>query len=141
MRQLKKSLSKIILFTLFSFSGCFSDYETLKRESSVCYNEPSWAINIPNDKNKIYGVGIAGENINGENAQRKSAISKAINEIAAQLNTKVKSVYFDKKDSNNNIFIQNITFQTIDNQKVSAKIIKSCKNLNNGMFYILMESE
>ena len=79
--------------------------------------------------------------MNGFAAQRKSAISKAISEIASQLKVKVNNKFISVANSQSGTYSTNYTFQTVDNQVVKAKIVKSCRNPNNGMFYVLMESE
>jgi len=57
------------------------------------------------------------------------------------MKVKVNNKFESIADSENGIAAQSYTFQTVDNQIVHAKIIKSCKNPNNGMFYVLMESD
>jgi len=137
MQLWKKSLSSIFFFF---FSACAINNASVE-EKGICYTTPQWVYKIPVSKDRIYGVGVAGENINGFSAQRKSAISKAINEIAAQLKVKVNNKFISIADSQAGTYSQSYTFQTVDNQIVKAKIIKSCRNPNNGMFYVLMESE
>ena len=138
MLKLIKNLSSLSIF--FLLVGC--NTPTLEKKSdNICYSTPNWVINIPVSKTKIYGVGIAGENFNGVNAQRRSAISKAVNEIAMQMKIKVNNSFYSKQNSNGENYANNITFQTVNNQSVSAKIIKSCKNPNNGMFYVLMQAD
>ena len=133
-------LSRLFPFLFIIFIGCSIDNISLNKKNSVCYEKPSWAIKVPSTKNKLYGVGIAGENINGEAAQRKIAIARALNEIAAQLKTTVNSKLESLQTTLGDNRTQIYTIQTVDNQVVHAKIIKSCKNPNTGMLYILMES-
>ena len=139
MRLLTKNLSSF--FLLIFLTGCGISNNFVTKEKGICYSTPEWVYKIPVSKNKVYGVGVAGENINGFSAQRKSAISKAISEIASQLKVKVNNRFVSIADSRSGSAAQNYTFQTIDNQVVHAKIVKSCKNPNNGMFYVLMESD
>jgi len=139
MQLLTKNLSS--LFLLIFLTGCGISNNFVTKEKGICYSTPEWVYKIPVSKNKVYGVGVAGENINGFSAQRKSAISKAISEIASQLKVKVNNRFVSIADSRSGSAAQNYTFQTIDNQVVHAKIVKSCKNPNNGMFYVLMESD
>jgi len=139
-------LNKVFPFLFIFFIGCSVNDISLKshhkkENNSICYTKPSWAINVPQSKNKIYGVGIAGENMNGESAQRKVAISRALNEIASQLKTTVNSKFESLQSTSGLNEAQSYTIQTVDNQVVHAKIVKSCKNPNTGMLYILMESE
>ena len=138
-------LSKVFPFLFIFFIGCsvnsFSLKQSQDKNNPICYTKPSWAISVPRSKDKIYGVGIAGENINGEAAQRKVAISRALNEIASQLKTTVNSKFESLQSTSGINEAQSYTIQTVDNQVVHAKIVKSCKNPNTGMLYILMESE
>jgi len=136
-----KNLSSFFLF-LFFVSGCSISHKTVsKKEKGICYSTPEWVYNTPVSDDKVYGVGVAGENIDGFSAQRKSAISKALSEIASQLKIKVNNRYISVTDSQKGTYAQDYTLQTVNNQKVTARIIKSCKNPNNGMFYVLMESD
>ena len=139
MQKLIKNLSS--LFLLIFLTGCGISDNSVSKEKGICYSTPDWVNKSYVSKNKIYGVGVAGENINGFAAQRKSAISKAVSEIASQLKVKVNNRFESITDSGNGSAAQSYTFQTVDNQVVNAKIIKSCKNPNNGMFYVLMESD
>jgi len=139
MRLLTKNLSSF--FLLIFLTGCGISNSSVSKEEGICYSTPEWINKTYVSKNKIYGVGVAGENINGFSAQRKSAISRAINEIASQLKVKVNNRFVSITDSRSGSAAQSYTFQTVDNQIVHAKIIKSCKNPNNGMFYVLMESD
>jgi len=139
MQKLIKNLSSF--FLLIFLTGCGISNNSVTKEKGICYSTPDWIYNIPVAKNRVYGVGVAGENINGFSAQRKSAISKAISEIASQLKVKVNNRFESVTDSRSGSVAQSYTFQTVDNQVVHAKIIKSCKNPDNGMFYVLMESD
>jgi uncharacterized protein YcfL len=115
-----------------------------KKSNGICVSEPEWVLKPPAKKGKIYGVGIAPPNFNGKAAQRKSAISKAVSEIASQLNTIVNSqtiassVLYNKSAKHS---MSSVSFQTVNGQKVSSKIIKSCENPNNNYLYILMETD
>jgi len=123
--------------------GCSNINLTKNNQSTICKTEPSWVLNPPVEDNSIYGVGIAPVNFNGEQAQRKSAIAKAVNEIASQLNTTVNSQTITQAVHNNNqasTATSSVSFQTVNGQKVSAKIIKWCKNPSTGKLYILMKA-
>jgi len=131
------------------FAGCstpnVADIKSINpfAENGICEKEPSWVINPPREKNAVYGVGIAPRNFAGEQAQRKSAVAKAINEIASQLNTTVNSQVATSASVVNgqgSSAMSSVSFQTVNGQKVSATIVKSCKNPNNGYLYILMKA-
>ena len=139
----------ILSLSILIMVGCSSPSfypikQDKKQNNGICETTPKWAIQPPVVKGKIYGIGIAPQNFNGEAAQRKSAFSKAINEIASQLNTVVNSkiatnsVIYNKSATHS---MSSVSFQTVNGQKVSAKMIKSCTNPNNGFLYILMEAD
>jgi len=139
---MKLKINSILSLSLLIMVGCASPYFN-NNNNVICKTTPKWAIEPPVTKGKIYGVGIAPMNFNGKAAQRESAIHKAINEIASQLNTVVNSqivtnsAIYNKSATHST---NSVSFQTINGQKVSAKIIKSCTNPNNGFLYILMET-
>jgi hypothetical protein len=117
---------------------------TNEKTDGICLSEPNWVLHPPVKEGKIYGIGIAPPNFNGKAAQRKSAISKAVSEIASQLKTVVNSQTVDSSVLHNksaNHSMSSVSFQTVNGQKVSSKIIKSCKNPNNDYLYILMETD
>jgi len=135
---MKKIYFFILLFVFLT--GCSVHSLGEQKSRSVCYIEPAWAINVPHDSKHFYGVGIAYQNFYGEAAQRKLAISRAIKEIASQMKTEVNSKTISVMNSTGSNYFSDYTFQTINGQKVRAKIIKSCKNPKTGILYILMES-
>jgi hypothetical protein len=144
-------LKYLVLPALLFFAGCGTDsikmpdvnIPFMNNDNGICNTEPKWVVRPPVEKNAIYGVGIAPRNFNGEQAQRKSALAKAINEIASQLNTTVNSQVATSAavvNGQGNSAMSSVSFQTVNGQKVSAKIVKSCKNPNNGYLYILMKA-
>jgi len=141
--KLKKG-SIILSLVALLMVGCATTSLNTNNQNGVCVNEPKWVLNPPVNNNKIYGIGIAPPNFYGVAAQRESAIHKAINEIASQLNTVVNSqsissaVIHNKSATHS---MSSVSFQTVDGQKVSAKIIKSCRNPNNDFLYMLMEAD
>ena len=137
----------LLIPAILFFAGCadvsvnsinpFSD-------NGICEKEPNWVLNPPLEKGYVYGVGVAPRNFKGEQAQRKSALAKAINEIASQLKTTVNSqiaTTMSMQNGRGSSSMSSVSFQTVDGQQVSAKIIKSCKNPNNGYLYILMKAK
>ena len=128
------------------FAGC--SYNTPSKNttasSDVCMTQPSWVLNPPVEKGAIYGVGIAPENFKGVQAQRESAIAKAINEIATQYKTKVNSQTVIQSTVHNkhiSKYMNSVSFQTVNGESVSAKIIKSCTNPQTGYLYVLMKAK
>ena len=149
------NLKFLLLPAMLFFAGCstdninmsnlnFSDKKQItQKENGICKQEPSWVLNPPVENNAIYGVGIAPINFKGVQAQRKSAIAKALSEIATQFNTTVDSQLVTKASLHNgsaSTDMDSLSFQTVSGQKVSATIIKSCKNPSSGYFYVLMKA-
>jgi len=137
-----KLINKIFLASFLLFIGCQSPNikSFINSNDNVC--DPSYFENYQRKENEIVGIGIAPININGEDAQRKSAISKAIDEIARQLGVTVYSVTKSKTSMYNGDvrrFYGNYSLQTVNGNKVNAKIIKACK-AENGNFYVLMKA-
>jgi hypothetical protein len=147
---------KFLLIPALFFAGCsspnvemptisFPDFDFFKgSDSSVCKSEPEWVLHPPFEKNSVYGIGIAPRHFKGEQAQRKSAMSKAIQEIASQMNTTVNSQLVSRAAIHNkhaSKSMSSISFQTVNGQQVSANIVKSCKNPDNGYLYILMKAD
>ena len=138
---MKNKFLFLFISTIF-LVGCASTFsDTFSKDENICLVEPKWVLNPPHQKNVIYGVGIAPENINGIQAQRESAISKAINEIATQLKTKVNSKFISYEEQNNNFSnksYKHTSIHNVNNLNINAKIVKFCKNPNTGNLYILM---
>jgi len=141
---MKLQFSLLSFFIILFVTGCSFTGMDKKENNGICLKEPSWVLNPPKEKGAIYGVGVAPQNFNGEQAQRRSAIAKATEEIAAQMNTTVSSQTTLKSSSYNGYGSQsmnNVSFQTVAGQKVSATIVESCKNPYNGNFYVLMKAK
>jgi len=140
-------MKKYLFFPFFLFlTGCavanLSNNEL--EDKGICLKEPSWVLKVPSDNGYIYGVGIAPPNFQGEQAQRKSAFSKAITEIATQMKTEVNSELFSNTtliNGSSSFSMQEVSFHKVNGEKVTAKVIKSCKNPSNGYFYILMKAK
>ena len=145
-------LKYLVLPAFLFFAGCSTDSIKMPElkipfiggSTGICDTEPSWVINPPSESGAVYGVGIAPKNFAGDQAQRKSAVAKAINEIASQLNTTVNSQVTTNSSVVNgqgSSSMSALSFQTVNGQRVSADIVKSCKNPNNGYLYILMKAK
>ena len=137
-------MKKYFIFLVFIFlSGCAVDGVSPSANQNICKTTPSWVLNVPVEKGVVYGVGIAHKNFYGEQAQRTSAISRAIDEISRQLQTTVNSQLVSNTNVQNGSVsrsLNTVSFQTVDGQKVSAVIVKSCKNPIDGTLYILMKT-
>jgi len=137
----------LLIPAFFLFAGCGVNTLNMSNSSNtnshICQTEPSWVLNPPVEKGVVYGIGIAPANFNGIQAQRKSAIAKAINEIATQLKTNVNSQIVTRASIHNKsatTSMDSVSFQTVNGQTVSAKIVKSCKTPSGNFLYILMKA-
>jgi hypothetical protein len=83
-----KQTAKLIVFIMLltAFNSCAE--KTVPLPEPV---KPEWLWK-PSEDGKIGGVGISKEHIHGIDAQRKLAVSRAIDSIAAQLGVKVNNV-------------------------------------------------
>ena len=126
---------KFLPFLIVFFIGCVNN-QPQKKDSC---NINSFYKYQQNSK-KITGIGIAPPNFYGENAQRKSAIAKALDEIARQKGIKINTTLYMQRVKNlssTNSSTQIYSIQTA-NQSIKAKIVKEC--YKDGYLYILMES-
>jgi len=135
------------LLLLFFMMGCSTpslDIVNLGNDNGICETTPKWVNQPPVEEGKVYGVGIAPPNFKGDAVQRKSAIAKAIDQIASQKHTVVnsqiasRSAVYNKSATHS---MSAVSFQSVNGQNISAKIIKSCKNPNNNYFYVLMQAD
>ncbi|NQY19934.1 MAG: hypothetical protein HRT40_01290 [Campylobacteraceae bacterium] len=86
----------LLLISLLLFVSCSSDTANLQKQTN---SEPSWLFN-PQTTSKLAAVGCAQIHINGIHAQKKLAISRAIEQIALQKNAKVDVITYRKKTKN-----------------------------------------
>ena len=119
-----------ILFVLLFLSGC---------NSTPSYQRCN--INHKAPKGKIGGLGIAARHLGGKSAQRKLAISRALDEIASQLGTKVSNQTVRQEsvaNGNSNSTMQIYSFQTTNGKIIKAKIKNSCYDPRTQELYIWM---
>jgi hypothetical protein len=133
-------MRRLALLIPFFFMGCsVGNVSGLWNKEDKC--DASYFYKAVNGQNGV-GFGVAGQNMNGENAQFDAAISKAIHMIAEQKGVTVKSVtkmqtaahngYIDKKYNSYSIL-------TIDGNRINAEIVKACKT-SDGKLYVLMKA-
>jgi len=136
-------IKKLFFLLPLVFLGCQSPEiaEKIFNNDEGC--NPSYFYNYASKHpDKIVGVGIAPRNFNGEAAQRKSAISKALNEIAMQKKVQISTVTQTSThavNKNVNRSFNSYSIQTVNGEVVHAKIVKSCK-ADDGNFYVVMEA-
>ena len=127
---MKEMLMGVLVIFLF-LNGCNS-------QSSYAQN---CNINQKAPKGKIGGLGIALRHLGGKSAQRKLAISRALDEIASQLGTTVSNQTIRRENINNgtkNSTMQIYSFQTTNGKIVKAKIEHTCYDSRSGELYIWM---
>jgi len=131
----------LILATLL-VAGCSTADVPFIGGEKLVNGVPVWVDNPPANKGEVVGIGIAPRNMKGPQAQRKSAISKAIDEIASQLGTTVNSVVKSSahSDSNGNASssMSAYSFQTVDGKVVQAFIKKTYRDPQRGTLYLMM---
>ena len=125
----------VLLFLLPFFIWSCGTNKTNNFKSTS--SKPKWIYGVYN-KNKICGVGISNIHVRGEAYQRATAISRAIDEIARQMNVKVNTSleYFMSK--NGSSALQVYSFQTTNGQTVKAKIEDVYVEPKSKRLYILM---
>lgn len=102
--------------------------------------KPEW-IYAPNQDGKLGGVGIAGSHIKGPSAQRELAISRALDEIARQMNVKVSTVVKTSSSAtqtSSSNSIDTFSIQTSDGQVIKAKINKIWQDSYSEELYVWM---
>ena len=110
------------------------------QQKNVC--DPQFFVNYTSKPGEIVGIGIAPMNFNGDAAQKKSAIAKAIEEIASQEGVKVNSAFISHKQVFNKVSNSNMesySVHTINGKEVRARIVKECKAAD-GKYYVLMKA-
>jgi hypothetical protein len=134
-------MKKILFFVFLIFIGCGS-HKVHNR-----FTQPKWIVSPEHHKqakNKLVGIGFSGVHMNGFRAQRKLAIASAIDEIARQKGVTVsntlermQAVSGKGKNSSSSMY----SVQSVDGQKVIAKIIDSWQDPQTKDLYILMIGE
>jgi hypothetical protein len=131
----------VILATLL-VAGCSTANLPLIGGEKLVNGVPVWVNSPKAGKNEVVGIGIAPKNMKGRQAQRKSAVSKAIDEIASQLGTTVNSVVktaaHSDSSGNASSSMSAYSFQTVDGKVVQAFIKKTYRNPKTGVLYIMM---
>jgi hypothetical protein len=132
---MKKYLLTLILSVLF-FNGCTHPNNTHSKTiqmysqetKQIQLKEPLWFLNPQKESNgKLTAVGCATKHINGEVAQKKLAVQRAIDEIAMQKKTKVQTVSYTTKSFSHNTktaTTQSSSLQEVENVEVSTKVME-----------------
>lgn len=115
----KISFSLVLILVLF-FSGCAKNDTYVK-----AIKEPKWLLD-PKIEGKTSGVGCATRHYNGETAQKKLALQRAIDEVASQVSVKVQSVSYNQKELSGTKYVSQSntsSLHTINNENIQTKIV------------------
>lgn len=133
MRIIKFKFLSIISVLLFV--GCANKSTLNTKTVTINYEkEPKWMSNpyIDLPKGTIVAVGCARIHFKGRSAQKKLAISRAIDEIATEVKTTVNNVTLRRK--NNSASSMNTTsMQSVDNVKLKTEVISTYMDENGNM--------
>jgi len=133
--------NKALVLLSVLFLGCSTNVIPSNKTNNVC--DPQFFKNYQRKPNEIVGIGIAPMNLKGFNAQKQSAIAKALNEIAAQEGVTINSQFVTHKATVNHskAYSASASYiaQTVDGKEVRAKIVKECK-APDGNYYVLMKA-
>lgn len=87
------------------------------------------------------GVGISGPHVQGANAQRNLAISRAVDEIASQMGVKVQNVLETKttaSQDHTSSHQQSFSIHTVDGQTIQAEIREIWHDSETNQLYVWM---
>jgi len=111
----------IILLILF-FSGC-ANTSNINSKAISNNNEPAWLLNPQKEAgDKLTAVGCAAIHYKGVTAQKKLAVSRAIDEIATQVRVKVDNVTLRRK-TNGYSSASSTSLQSVDKVNLKTKIM------------------
>lgn len=121
-------------------SGCVpEDIMQNSQPKHITNNPPKWLDDPNYIKDKRNAVGCAYTHVNGENEQKKLAISRAIEQIALQKNSQVNVLTYRKKTSNGSTSNETSSLQSVDGQNISTKVIDTYKDRDNKLCVLVSE--
>ncbi|WP_139163896.1 hypothetical protein [Desulfoluna spongiiphila] len=112
-----------IMACLVAIGGCSPVAAPVKQP-------PAWVMN-PSNGGKVAGVGSCRPHINGFSAQRKVAIRRGLDEIAMQKGMTISNVALvgtSGTRAGTTTSMESWSFQTVDNQKVTAVVKASWRD-------------
>ncbi len=118
---MNKNILSVGFVSILLFTGCVN---TFSNNKIVTKQEPQWLIDPYVSNDKIAAVGCAKEHINGVEAQKKLAISRAIDQIAIQYKVTVENIAYRQKTMqgiNSSSKSQSSSLQTVDSVSVGTK--------------------
>ena len=131
----KNLILLIVISSIFFLNGCVKQPNTnsktiLKEQVQQPFQNktPAW-LDDPQKMadGKLTAVGCASRHINGEVAQKKLALQRAIDEIAMQKRTKVQTISYTTKTitaSDKSSKIESSSLQEVENIEVSTKVME-----------------
>lgn len=135
----------IWVLLLLSLIGCTNNASTQINKSIYDTNGyPKWIANPTLNGKYSYGAaGCAARSYKGPNDQRKLAVQRAIEELAAQIETQVVSKTISQDTiTNQSVLYKSETTSTYNiNKNVSGKIMDTWKDDRNNQLYIWMVIE
>jgi PBP1b-binding outer membrane lipoprotein LpoB len=131
------------LITTFLFTGCTNSLFNSSTQQKVQTQEevPQWMTDANYIKNKRSAIGCAGVHYKGESAQKKLAISRAIDQIAMQKKTTVSTQTLRKSSSNKLNSSQTSSLQSTDNIELSTKVVEEYYDKKNNRLCVLVVEE
>ena len=105
----------VMIVCMLAFLGC---------AGSKTVKAPSWVMN-PSESGAVAGVGNCRRHINGFSAQRMVAIRRGLDEIAMQKGMTISNVALVGTvgtQAGISTSLESWSFQTVDNQKVTAVV-------------------
>ncbi|QAR33342.1 hypothetical protein EP073_07990 [Geovibrio thiophilus] len=137
-----KQTSKATVFIILLIFVCACAAQTVSAPEPV--HKPEWLWK-PSDGGKIGGVGIAKEHIHGLDAQRKLAVSRAIDSIAAQLGVQVQNVTVLESHAtssgSSSTTIDSYSIHTVQGNTVKAAVREFWTDVQTGELYVWMVLE
>jgi hypothetical protein len=130
----------------FILIGCATADQSTNSSTPIAeqkrVEKPEWIFS-PSKEGRIGGVGIAGSHIRGPSAQRELAISRALDEIAKQMNIKIATITKTSASTSGgsaSSSLDTFSFQTSDGQTVKAYINKIWQDPYTEELYVWMLS-
>ena len=115
---------------VIGFTGCSGSNVSAQQTAQIKSGYPSWFY-MPSKDGKLGGVGIAKQHVRGPSMQRMLAISRAFDEIAMQIGTKVSSSV-STQSNNSGTSMQTYSVQTANGKNITATVKEFWLNNKTG---------
>lgn len=122
------------IVSVLLLSGCANNSALNTKPVTIDSNQPAWISNpyIGLSKDSIAAVGCARVHFKGVAAQKKLAISRAIDEIATEVKTTVNNVTLTK-NVNGSSSIDSTSLQSANNVKLKTRVLGTYVDVNGNM--------